>query len=394
MRRRALSSASLLVLMSISLMVTGCGKTTTVCPAATGTCGCGVSSSSACPANFLQLLYATTSTNQVLAFSIDPSSGSLTALPASAGPTNSDSIAVVPNAVMFADSSSNAVDAVSVNQVTGVLTPISGSPFSLGSPNGGPTSIAVGPYNYLYATEPDGTIVGFGTSAVVGAIGMPLPGSPYPAGIAPSQMAFVAQGTGTFFLCASDPGDPNGGILAYSLDSTGALTPVAGSPFPTLANANPSSVLAANYTPASGAQGTEFLLVSLSSIAKIAVFSVDTNTGSLTAVPGSPFAVGNVPGAMLEDDFNHIFVMNGGDHTVSALNLGSNGSLTPIGTPVPVGTANAGMAYYPWNQLYVADTASSAIWTLNIDHTTGTLTQAGASLAVSSPPLQLIYVGP
>ena len=59
-----------------------------------------------------------------------------------------------------------------------------------------------------------------------------------------------------------------------------------------------------------------------------------------------------------------------------------------------MGTANGGMAYFPWNQIYVADSAAGAIWTLNLDHTTGVLTGAGPPLAVSGLPLQLFYVSP
>jgi hypothetical protein len=55
------------------------------------------------------------------------------------------------------------VDSDTVNGATGALTPVSGSPFSLGTPNGGPTSIMVGLYGFFYATELNGTIVGYST---------------------------------------------------------------------------------------------------------------------------------------------------------------------------------------------------------------------------------------
>jgi hypothetical protein len=387
------STVIFLLGLSISIFLTACGTSRMVC---NSTCGCGLPSSSACPADVIPLLYATMTSNQILGFSIS-NTGSLTALPSTAGPAGSESVALNFNAVMFADTSNNTVDSFTANQVTGALTSVAGSPFSLGSPDGGPTSIALGPSG-LYATEPNGTIVGFGTTSLFGALGSPLPNSPYPAGVAPSQMAFCValcqEKSGTFgFLYVSDPGDSSGGILAYSLDSSGSLTPIQGSPFPTLPNANPSFVLFAQ-----GVQGGGFLLVSLTNAAQVAVFGVDETTGALTPVPGSPFSVGNGPGTLVEDESNHVFVMNGADHTVAAFNLGSNGMLTAIGTPVAVGTANGGMAYYlgpnPFNYLYVADTTSSAIWTLNLDGTTGQLTAAGAPLTVASPPLQLVLVSP
>jgi len=61
---------------------------------------------------------------------------------------------------------------------------------------------------------------------------------------------------------------------------------------------------------------------------------------------------------------------------------------------VPVGTATGGMTFWPNVMLFVPDTTGSEIWTFNVDTTTGTLTQAGAPLAVPSPPLQLTFVDP
>jgi hypothetical protein len=368
---RALGSASLFFLLT-SMFVTGCGNSPKVSPLVG-----------------LPLVYATTSSNQILGFSIN-SSGALTALPTTTGPANSQSVSFQANNVVFADKSTNAVDSFEVDAVNGILNAIEGSPFSLGAPDAGPNGIAVGPQGYLYATEPNGTIVGFGNNSGPGSFGVALPGSPYPAGVAPARIASGSSLAGGSFLYASDPGDATGGILAYSFSSTGSLTPVNGSPFPTLPGSNPSFVFQASYTATGpGLQG-RFLLVSLTNAAKIAAFVVDSD-GSLTAVPGSPFSVGNGPATIAEDLQNHIFVLNGADHTVSALNLASNGMLTPIGSPVPVGTATSGMTLSP-GELFVADTAGSEIWTLNID-STGSLTQAGAPLPVSNPPLQVIFAG-
>jgi 6-phosphogluconolactonase len=382
---------AVLILPTLCLVLAGCGtQPKTTCPV--NACGCGVLGQAACQGNGVPLLYATTTSNQILAFSIS-SSGALAALPATTGPTNSESIGE-GFGLMLADESNNSIYSYAVNQATGALTPVTGSPFSLGAANGGPTSIIVGPYAYVYATEPNGTIVGYGTTSEVNVLGAPLPSSPYAAGIAPSRMDFAADDdSGVFYLYASDPGDPNGGVLAYSLGSSGALTPVPGSPFPTLPNARPTTVRDGIFQ-SQGSVTANFLFVSLTAVAKVAVFSIGASTGSLTPVPGSPFAVGNGPSEILEDDFNHLFVLNGVDHTVSAFKVGSNGVLTAIGSPVSAGTARGGMAYFPWNQLYVADATSSSILMFNLDHTSGVLTAGGSPFAVASPPLQLAYVGP
>jgi hypothetical protein len=390
--------------LALSVFWTGCGSTRhTVCAASNSTCGCGLPSA-ACPADFIPLLYATTTSNQILGFSIS-ASGTLTPLPSTTGPANSESVAIDEgNTLLFADTSTNSVDSVAVDLITGGVTLIQGSPFSLGTPGGGPTGIAVGgQYGYLYATEPNGTIVGLSSSSEIGTFSSPLPNSPFPAGVAPSQIAIAAQGnSGAFFLYASDPGDANGSVLAYSADSSGSLSAIQGSPFPTLPNANPSFVLFDSYYPTAGMQGTQFLLVSLSAVAKVAVFSIDSSTGGLTQVSGSPFAVGNGPGSLAADQSNHVYVMNAADHTVSSFNLGSNGVLSAIGSTVSVGTASGGMVLgrplavfdssSPIYELFVADTTGSAIWTMNVDQTSGELTQSGQPLMVSTPPLQLTFV--
>ncbi len=347
---------------------------------------CGGASGGALCMNPNPLLYATTTSNQVLPFSISNSSGSLTPLTAAAGPANSGSIANLGHFLMFDDPSTNAVASYQVTGV-GTLTTVQGSPFPLGIAVGGPTSILAAPYGFFYATEPNGTIVGFSTPDD-GTLTAPVPDSPFPAGTAPSQMAVTAlnpTSPGIAALYASQAG-PGGGILAYTINNSGSLTPVANSPFPALADWSSGSLLVANsllyVTLTSNASDTDF--------GKVAAFAVDLNSGSLTPVPGSPFAVGIAPSAMAVDSSNHLFVMNAGDHTVSAFNIESNDVLTAIGSPVAAGTATGGIALYP-PYLYAADTNAGNILIFHIAPPTGALSPAG-SVKVASPPLQLTVV--
>jgi hypothetical protein len=336
-------------------------------------------------------LYATTTSNQILGFSI-ASTGALTPIASSAGPANSQSTAGVFGALLFADSSSNDVVVESVTTATGALTPFPGSPFTLGSASGGPNSILVGQPSgqNLYASEPNGTIVGY--SGAGDATMTALPGSPYAAGIAPTQMAVALMPSSSSLaasLYASDSGDPNGGILAFAIASDGSLSPIAGSPFATASNAGPSYLL-----NASNSAGNQFLFVSLSNAGQIAGFSIDNATGALTPIPGSPFTAGKGPGTLVNGPTaNQLFVINTGDHTVEAFNIATNGMLTPNGSPVAVGTANGGMTFHPYSaevysQLYAADTVASSIEIVNVDNSTGAIS-AGETVSASSPPLQL-----
>jgi 6-phosphogluconolactonase len=352
----------------------GCGSSSRSCGLACGT-----------PPQYTPFLYATTTSNQILGFSV-ASTGALTPIASSAGPANSQSTAGVYGALLFADSSSNQVVVESITMQTGALTPTPGSPFTLGSA-GGPNSITVGPSGQnLYATETNGTIVGYNAPDPGPTTITALPGSPYAAGIAPTQMAFAGNPGA---LYASDSGDPNGGILAFAIASNGSLSPIAGSPFATAPNAGPSYLLStANST------GNQFLFVSLSNASQIAGFNIDTTTGALTPIPGSPFTSGKGPGILINGPTaNELLVINTGDHTVEAFNIAANGMLTPIGSPVAVGTASSGMVFGPEqtqsnSQLYTADTAASSIEIVNVDNSSGAIS-AGGTVSVSSPPLQL-----
>jgi 6-phosphogluconolactonase len=165
----------------------------------------------------------------------------------------------------------------------------------------------------------------------------------------------------------------------------GSLSPIAGSPFATTPNGGPSYLLTDN----------QFLFVSLSNAGQIAGFSIDNATGALTPIPGSPFNAGKGPGTLINGPAaNQLLVINTGDHTVEAFNIATNGVLTPIGSPVAVGSANGGIALYPEetqlsSPLYAADTAASSIDIVNLDNSSGAIS-AGGTVSTSSPPLQLV----
>ena len=370
------------LILGLCVTFWGCGS---------GSHFCGDCCAAACPALGSPFLYATTTSNQILGFSI-ASSGALTPIASTPGPANSPSIAGAGWGLLFADNPSNQVVGESQDIQSGLLTAVPGSPFSLGSVSGGPNSIMIGPNNgNFYATEPDGTIVGYAISGNVPSV--PLTGSPYAAGIAPSQMAFAqlpSSSSATYTLYASDSGDPNGGILAFTIALDGSLSPIAGSPFPTAPNAGPSYLLNGENNA-----GSQFLFVSLSNAGQIAGFSIDNTTGGLTPVPGSPFTAGKGPGTLLGSrTADQLFVINTGDHTVEAFSVATNGTLQPLGSPVAVGTASGGMAYRPQSaesssQLYTADTAAGSIEIVNVDNSTGAMS-AGGTVSTSSPPLQLV----
>ena len=69
----------------------------------------------------------------------------------------------------------------------------------------------------------------------------------------------------------------------------------------------------------------------------LSAFSVNTGTGMLTAVPGSPFATGARPTAVAVDSAGKfVFVANQAGNSIAVFSIGVNGVLTPVvGSPFP-----------------------------------------------------------
>ncbi len=339
-----------------------------------------------------EYLYAT-STNHILAFTISQSSGALSASQVMAGPNQSGGIvASTVGQLYLSDFSSNAVDGFDINSASGGLTAITGSPFSLGGtpPGAGGLSWMV-ESSYLYATDLNaGTVAGFLYNPTSGAL-TPVPGSPFPAGNTPVQAVQAAtQASTLLFLYVSDLNDSAGGISAFAINQqNGALSPIPGSPFPTGA---PGSFPG----PSAMALYSNFLYVALAGTStannKIAAFAIDPATGELTPLPGSPFVTGSDPLQMVlvpvtAGPEGFLYTANVQDGTISAFTADSaTGVLTPVsGSPYTAGTSVGGLAVSltftsAGNYfLYAADPQAENVLGYYIDGSTGGLSPIAGS---------------
>ena len=177
-----------------------------------------------------------------------------------------------------------------------------------------------------------------------------------------------------------------GNIAAFSADSAGALSPIAGSPF----NAGVGlSALAANssgsyvYTVGYNNTGTGSLYA----------FSVAAATGVLSPVSGSPFLVGTEPLAIvLSPAGSFIFVANYSSSNISVFRVSStNGLLTEIaGSPFPAGGHPYTLAIHPaGNFLYAGDNQANVIMVYRISPS-GALAQiSGSPISVPNSPWSL-----
>lgn len=315
--------------------------------------GCGSNKSSTPPCNCSKpgassYLFASV-TNNILTFKLG-TDGVPTLLASQAGPNDSTGIIVDASSkfLYVTDFGNGEIEGFTINASNGVLTPIAGSPFSTGpAPISG--GITIDPQTrFLYLPDSNG-ILGYSIDSSTGVL-TPITGSPFSGSTA---IDVIVDPAGKF-LYASNNGDSMGTISGYAIDSTsGALTPIAGSPFATQANfPGPSGF-------AFGAGG-RFLYVGMAGTANannvVTGFAVDSATGALTQIVGSPFAAGKDPGHIASDPTGKfLFSANSQDDTVSAFTIdGTSGALTPIagslfstgGGPVSVAVDPAGAFLY------------------------------------------------
>src|SRR3954452_19295350 len=109
-------------------------------------------------------------------------------------------------------------------------------------------------------------------------------------------------------------------------------------------------------------------------------FGVDTTTGALTPLQGSPYRSGNGGfGVTATPDRRHLYVSNYGAHTISAFDVGKGGALSPVpGSPFPAPQPVLSTTTPDGRYLYVANDANDAdpgsVSGYRIDSSSGKLT--------------------
>jgi 6-phosphogluconolactonase (cycloisomerase 2 family) len=188
-----------------------------------------------------------------------------------------------------ANAGSATVSAYSIDQVTGVLTPIKNPNTGLPTfPTGTmPQPVTVDPMGrFAYVTNlGDGTVSGYMITPASGVL-TPMTGSPFSVGTNPEAITLVTSNefsTGEF---AYVDNAGSGNVSAFAADPvTGGLTPISGSP-----------VGAGNAPQAIVVEPTgHFAFVPALGSNNVSVYRIDQMTGALTPVTGSPFPTGSAP---------------------------------------------------------------------------------------------------
>jgi 6-phosphogluconolactonase len=305
--------------------------------------------------------------NTVSAFSV-VSNGALTPVPGSPFATggtgfaggffaaNRIGVAMAGNFLFASNSVSEDVSAFTINPSTGVLTPVAGSPFATGSHSfSNNLGIAVSPTpdgRFLMAASPGSfniTVFSIGSSGAL----TPIAGSPFPTLSIPDGIKVSPDGR---FLAVAEPQEPPGsifksGVEIFRIASNGSLTSLGG-------------VQGLNADGVDIDCSSTFLYVAEAGSSSTLVdgFSIAAS-GKLTPVPGSPFKpdVGrNSNVVLLSSDDKTLFVTNTVPHNITAFSVAANGSLTLLaGSPFPMNgpaTDPGGMATsQDGTLLYVAD---------------------------------------
>ncbi|WP_239185839.1 IPTL-CTERM sorting domain-containing protein [Candidatus Nitrotoga sp. HW29] len=199
---------------------------------------------------------------------------------------------------------------------------MAGSPFTTGIGTS-PASVTVSPNGAFafVANKGSDTISAYSIAPGTGAL-TPVAGSPFIAG--PSPYSVTVSPNGAFIYVANSNSMGSDGVSAYSIAAnTGVLTPVAGSPFAT-GGASPNSV---TVSP-NGA----FAYVANSESNSVSAFTINAGTGVLTPVAGSPFTTGAAPFSVtVSPNGAFVYVANWISSNVSAYSItAGTGILTPV----------------------------------------------------------------
>jgi 6-phosphogluconolactonase (cycloisomerase 2 family) len=348
----------------------------------------------------------------ISAYKINATSGKITGVSGSpfadggAG-TFATSVTVDPSGRFgyVANAGTNSVSAYTINASTGALTAISGSPFPAGS---NPTSVTVDPSDrFAYVANGSSfNISAFTINATTGAL-TAIGGSPFPAGGADTEpLSVTVDPTGQFVYVASvSLIGGTGNIAALAINPiTGALTAVSGSPFST--GSEPCTSLCEVSYPYSVAvdPSGEFAYVAnsqkINSGYYMSSLAIDAGTGALTFLSFSvTLSVNENPFTFVATDPLGQFVY-AAEAGIDGLSIDSStgglANLTNSPFSLPTGAVPFSVAVDPSGKfVYVADAGTNEVTAFTIAATTGDLTAIAGDFAVAAgnTPVSVVTTG-
>ena len=373
-------------------------------------CGVGGSSNNAGGSNGggsslpagTELLYVGDNAGVIHGFGVDPNSGKLTSLPSATVASGSAAadIGLAADAggmVLYATSAGVGgpnVASFLVNKTTGALTLASSVELSVP-----PRKLAAIEANVYVIPDPSANaaqMFAFSINGLTAALTqlsptVTLPSPAHDLAVAgfgnniPSWMGQTFDGTSGGEI-QGIVRQPNGGATALQLGSPSS----SGGTSPQGIRVSPDG---------------RFVIVANQGTSNVSVFSLDATTGALTEVSGSPFPSGQQPGPVAIDpptlagtapSPKFVFVGNTGDNSLSAYTIDSSGSLTPVtGTPIPLGS-NAqptSIAVDPASKFVYVGILPQGVAGFALDPSTGALTPiTGSPFSVGAATRDMVFV--
>ena len=199
-----------------------------------------------------------------------------------------DLMTIVNKKFVYVPMGDTTVQGFSITRSTGALTPITGSPFQTGGPSTADGAWADPTGKFLYVgSESSGYIWAFQIDQTSGAL-TEVVGSPFTAVGFSSADIIAIDGSGSFLYAGQ--GFPSSGVAGFAINqTTGALTPLAGSPFNlgiAQIRTNGKFLVGVAEIQDAGASAID---------SHVYVYSINSTTGVPTAVSGSPFVTTNAP---------------------------------------------------------------------------------------------------
>lgn len=269
------------------------------------------------------------------------------------------------------------ITSLRVDPNSGALSPVPGSPFGQARTST-PTfnEVLVHPSGrFLYGLVENDydtfsvpqSVPGFAVDAQTGALSE-LPGSPYV--LDTDDYAFTGAMTGDgqrLYVPTYNLANSSSKLVGLAVDAiSGALTPLAGSPFA-------SSLRAEDAMPGPGGR----LYTLLNRNGYVGGYSVDPASGALTPLPGHPYPAGtstSITTSLVFDGAGHAFVFSreqSGNYRMNGFSLEADGSLEPLpGYPMSLpAQADRAIFHAPTRTLYAGVGGGVMAW--RIDAGTG-----------------------
>jgi 6-phosphogluconolactonase len=325
----------------------------------------------------------------ISAYTIDASTGALTTVAGSPFLLRSGAfgIAVAPSGkfgYVLGEPGSGQITAFSINPTTGAPTEVAGSPFTIGGTGYALVMAPSGKFIYAVGNNNPGTIVALSVNITTGAV-TPVSGSPFATGSGP--VAATVDASGKLLYVANQLSNE---IWTYTVGGNGALGLLskARTQQAPLTVALGGGSTAVSYTPKFAYianQGSSTVASSVSA------FTINPSNGHLATVSGSPFADGasgtNASSVAVDPWTRFAYVSNQGTNTVAAYTIDSStGILTPIvGSPFPAGPGPTAVTVDPSGRFaYVANAGSGSpnvpsVSAYTINASTGALTAISGS---------------